>query len=130
MATYRWVTSEGQRLYSVGILPDGTLVNPNKYDPERVRAAVLAADERKYARRSASAKKAAVTRAKSTKLRVAQAARKFVAQEATGPARHCFICGKTVSDPESIARGVGSDCWQNVLQQIEATQVRPAQALP
>jgi hypothetical protein len=116
---YRWAMSDSERLYSVGIDANGALLNLNNYDPERVRIAVLAAEERKHAKRSASAMKAAVTRAKRTNLRVMHVARKIIAQEATGPARTCFICGKALSDQESIARGIGSDCWQGVLEQIE-----------
>jgi Family of unknown function (DUF6011) len=123
---FRSVMSDGERLFTVGIYADGSLLNPNGYDPQRVRAAVRAAQERKHATRSASAKKAAVTRAKRNDLRVMQAARKIVAGEATGPARTCFFCGRVLSDPESIARGVGSECWRGVLEQVEKIKLEAA----
>jgi hypothetical protein len=31
----------------------------------------------------------------------------------------CVLCGKALDDPESISRGIGSDCWQSVLQRWE-----------
>ena len=57
---YKWVNHEGERLYEVGILADGTLHNPRGYPDDVVRAAVLAADARKHERRSRAAKKAAL----------------------------------------------------------------------
>ena len=36
------------------------------------------------------------------------------------PGTHCEICGKTLGDPESKARGIGSDCWQFILTLINA----------
>jgi hypothetical protein len=66
MSEYNWVRhpdgDQNQRLHDVGINADGTLHNPNGYPEEIVRAAVLAADARRHARRSESAKKAAETR--------------------------------------------------------------------
>ena len=47
MVKYRWVNHVGGKLYSIGILADGTLHNPNGYPDDVVRAAVLAADARK-----------------------------------------------------------------------------------
>jgi hypothetical protein len=103
------------------------LLNPNKYDPERVRTAIAAANERAHVKRSASAKKAAVTRAKRANLRVLQVAQKIVTREATGPARTCFICGKALSDQESIARGVGSECWREILHAIEKDKLEASE---
>jgi hypothetical protein len=60
MSRYKWVYHGAEKLYEVGILPDGTLHNPRKYPDDIVRAAVLAAD--------ASATSAAVLRLKRQRL--------------------------------------------------------------
>ena len=32
-----------------------------------------------------------------------------------GPSNHCKICGRPLSDPKSIKRGIGPVCWEKVL---------------
>jgi len=40
-----------------------------------------------------------------------------------GPGNRCVICGKQLTDPESITRAIGSECWQTVLKHLgEETQ--------
>ncbi len=119
MSRYNWVTHEGTKLYQVGILPDGTLHNPNGYPDELVRTAVLAADQRKHERRSNAAKDAAVTRQRRQRYKVHMIAKRLAAGGSAGPALKCSICHRRLSDAESIARGVGSECWQGVLDMIE-----------
>jgi Family of unknown function (DUF6011) len=34
------------------------------------------------------------------------------------PRNNCVICGRGLDDPQSIARGVGSECWQDVVEAI------------
>ena len=64
-----------------GILPDGTLHNPNNYPDDIVRAAVLAADARRHERRSQAAKRAAVTRSKRQERKVYAIAKALAAGE-------------------------------------------------
>jgi hypothetical protein len=45
-------------------------------------------------------------------------AKRIVAGLAIGPQNHCVICGRGLTDEESIARGIGSECWQDVLSDI------------
>ena len=35
------------------------------------------------------------------------------------PGDTCEICWKHLDDPESKARGIGSDCWQTILSMID-----------
>jgi hypothetical protein len=42
-----------------------------------------------------------------------------VADQKTGPRAHCYVCGRHLTDPASISQGIGSECWQDVLSQIE-----------
>jgi hypothetical protein len=31
---------------------------------------------------------------------------------------HCILCNKPLTDPESIERGMGSDCWEQLLHNV------------
>lgn len=116
---YRWVwQSDGARLYNVGILADGRVHNPNGYPEDIVRESVLAADARRHERRNRAAKKASETRAIRQERKVYDVAHKILAGNKIGPLPNCYICGRGLSDPESIERGIGSECWQDVLQAI------------
>jgi hypothetical protein len=42
-----------------------------------------------------------------------------VAKQEIGPRGHCYVCGRNLTDLESINRGIGSECWQHVLSAIE-----------
>jgi hypothetical protein len=106
------------RLFDVGINADGTLHNPNSYPEDVVRTAITAADARRHERRSQGAKKAAETRRKRQAARVHIIARRVAANQGTGPRHHCYVCGRELGDPQSIARGIGSECWQGVLDAI------------
>jgi hypothetical protein len=116
VATYRWVYHGDQTLYDVGILSDGTLHNPRGYPDDIVRTAVVAAEERRRQRRSDAAKKAAQTRHRRIEKRVYSIARKILEGQEIGPSQHCVICGRGLDGHESIERGIGSDCWQDVLR--------------
>ena len=119
MSRYKWVHHEGTTLYEVGILPDGTLYNPRGYPDDIVRTAVLAADARKHERRSRAATKAADTLRQRQSRKVYAAARRLTLNnEPIGPRHHCVICGRKLNDAQSIAGGIGSECWQSVLNQI------------
>ena len=110
---------EVQTLHDVGILKDGTLHNPRGYPEAIVRAAVETADAKEREARSNAAKKAAITRARRQERKILETARRIVANAKIGPRDNCIICGRGLGDPESIERGIGSECWQDVLKQIE-----------
>ncbi len=120
MTRWKFVRHEGATLHSVGVDPDGTLHNPNGYPEDVVRAACAAAGQRRHARRSAGARKAAGTRRRRTEARIYQVARRIVDGHVLGPASNCQICGRGLGDPDSIERGIGSECWQAVLGCIKA----------
>jgi Family of unknown function (DUF6011) len=116
------------RLFDVGINADGTLYNPASYPGDLVRTAVLAADTRRHEHRSRASKKAAETRREA---RVHITARRIAANQNTGPRHHCYVCGRGLADPQSIARGIGSECWQSVLDAITAITARlPGTSFP
>lgn len=66
-------------------------------------------------KRKEAAVKAAVTRQRCRELKAKKIARQMAFGGETGPAKNCLVCGRPVSDQESIDRGVGSECWQGVL---------------
>jgi hypothetical protein len=123
---YRWVytTDYKQKLYDVGILPDGTLHNPNDYPEDLVRESVASAERQQHERRSEAAKRAAKTRERRKQLMVSRVAQRLLQNERIKPSLNCVICGKGLGDRESIERSIGSDCWQQVLQAI--TRMRAA----
>lgn len=122
---YKWIRTPGGRLYDIGILGDGTLHNPRGYPDGAVREAVEAANERRRQRRSEAAKRAAVTRRKRRERAVYELVAKLRdGGQLPGPAANCVICGKALNDPESIERGIGSDCWQAVLAALESSPGR------
>lgn len=109
-------------LYSVGIFRDGSLWNPNGYPEDKVREAVLAANERRRVERSKAAQEGAKVRAARQQRQTAALVRRYLAGEHIfGPLIHCAICGKAIDDRQSIERGVGSDCWQKLLQAAQDT---------
>ena len=115
---YNWVRHNGTKLYEVGILPDGTLHNPRGYPEEDVRSAVVTANARRHERRSLAAKKAAETRRQRTAKRVYAVAERLIGNCAVGARNTCAICRRRLSDQESIGRGIGSECWQDVLDEL------------
>jgi hypothetical protein len=122
MSKWKSVYHNDERLYDVGILPGGTLHNPRGYPDDVVRTAVLAADARRHERRSRAAKKAAATRGRRRERQVYNIVERISSGHSIGPRYDCAICGRSLDDPESITRGIGSECWQFVLQVIAHEQ--------
>ena len=119
MSRYKWLWSGDTRLFEIGINGDGSLHNPRKYPEDIVRAAVMAAAERRHIRRSEAAKKASVTRRRRQEKKIWQIAKVLVERDNVGPRHNCAICGRGLGDTESIQRGIGSECWQDVLSVLE-----------
>jgi hypothetical protein len=118
MSVYRWVHRPygRDRLYDVGILPDGSLHNPNGYPDDLVREAVEATDARRHERRSNAAKKAAVTRRQRQTRRVQRlATQTLLTKHGIGERQSCAVCGRRLEDQISIKRGIGPECWEQVM---------------
>ena len=121
MTTWKWVIHEGATLENIGVNPDGSLHNPNGYPDETVRAAVAAAEQRRRQSYSKAAKKAAETKQRRQEKRVYETVQRIGAGERFGPRSHCVICKRGLDDPQSIQRGIGSECWQSILDLLAAT---------
>ena len=120
MGIWREITYDGQTLHHIGIKIDGTLWNPNGYPEGMVRTAIAGAEARAHERRSKAAHKAAATRARRRVLKINRIVQEYQAKGVLQPARTCRICSRGLSDQESIDRGIGSECWQDVLAAITA----------
>jgi hypothetical protein len=114
MSLYRWVHYQGTQYFDVGLAPDGSLHNPRGYPPEIVRAALQEALQHAKERRAKGVQK----RRERRERRVYITAQRLLNNLQTGPRQHCYCCGKALSDPAAIARGIGSECWQQVLAQL------------
>jgi len=121
MSRWKWIRHDDAMLRDIGVNDDGSLHNPNGYPDDTVRAAIQAAQERRGQRRSEAATRAAGTRRKRTQARIYEVARRIVDGHMFGPSGHCEICGRGLDDPDSIERGIGSECWQFVLDCIKPT---------
>lgn len=122
---WRWIghpSAPGGSFYNIGITADGSLHNPNGYPEDHVRDAIAGAEERRRQRRSDAAKKAAKTRRERQEKKVYELAQRIVDESPwiCGPVTACEICGRGLDDPESIERGIGSDCWQDILKAVTA----------
>jgi hypothetical protein len=99
---------------------DSTVV----YDGDELTAlqALVTANRRCKKRRSDGARKAAATRARRKELRLAEIASYW--QETgrlPGPLPACSLCGRKLTEPESIKRGIGPECWEGVLKHLQAS---------
>lgn len=118
MGNWKWINHEGTYLKDIGVNADGTLHNPNGYPDDQVRAAIAGAVERRHKRASAAAVKAAETRRHRREKLVYKTAARIASGERFGPRTGCYVCGRGLGDPQSIQRGIGSECWQDVLNAI------------
>jgi hypothetical protein len=117
---YRYVrTTEYGTLYKIGIYEDRTLRNPRGYPEDQVRTVLARLAEEERMQRSDAAKKAAITRKRRQAKLVIETAKKIVEGAKIGPRSNCVICGRRLGNPESIQRGIGSECWQGVLSETE-----------
>jgi hypothetical protein len=54
----------------------------------------------------------------------------MVSEQSIGPRSNGAVCCRGLGDPESIARGIGSECWQDVLREItKLTATQPLAAV-
>jgi hypothetical protein len=101
---YLWVHSEIGILYDIGRFKDGKIHNPKGYPEEVVIKALNKALEQILERRSEAAKKAAVTRKRRHDKLVHEMAKKIIVGHKYGPRNNCALCGRKLTDQESIQR--------------------------
>lgn len=112
-------TGEGRGyIHDVAYLPDGS-IQANGHDPETVARAILSAVLSDKVARSKAAQKAAATRAKRREKQLYRLVKHIRDGGQFVPSSTCRLCGKKVEDADSIARGIGPDCWQTVMRELE-----------
>jgi hypothetical protein len=121
---YRWVTHGNELLYQIGFNSEGSLHNPRGYPEDVVRAVLEDVERRCAERRSRAAKQAAETRQRRKDAMIWSAAKRILTGQGIGERKNCAICGRGLADPESIKRGIGSECWQAVLSAVEELKKR------
>jgi hypothetical protein len=71
-------------------------------------------------------KKAAITRRQRHVKNVIAIARRLLAENDISERSRRAIRGRGLGDPESIKRGIGSECWQDLLGTIERLKAQDA----
>jgi hypothetical protein len=121
-----WDHSDGYASYhNVGVNRDGSLHNPNGYPEDRLRASIDRVFQHRRQRRSDGAKKAAATRARRKEQLLYRVVQRLKDGGTFTAADNCEICGRMLDDPQSLARGIGSECWQRVLTALERSASPP-----
>lgn len=123
-SNWKWINHEGCRLRGPRLRVEAGQISEatcdSGQDAATVVRAVHHAELKRHERRSRAAKEAAETRRRRKKAQVYRIAESILlGGEPLKPAKHCQICGRAVWDPPSEARGIGSDCWQDILRAIE-----------
>jgi hypothetical protein len=116
---YRWVHSEIGILYEIGRYKEGTIRNPRGY-PEDVGIRASTRLSNKNTRGAARPlRKAPFTRKRRQAKLIHDIAKGITEGRKYGPRNNCVLCGRGLTDQESIQRGIGSECWQGVLAETE-----------
>src|SRR5262249_35096413 len=123
---YRCITLQGETLYNIGIDSAGYLSNPHNYPEDKVRNALRWAGAEAEVRKKEGAIHAVETRARRRSKLIHEIAAGILAKRKYGPRSFCCICQKILSDPQSIERGIGPECWDQILVLIEHQKDREA----
>lgn len=126
-ATYQGVriTQEGDVSCEEAVLhhPEHRRVPGDEVDSAALLQAAAGALRRDAAARRRIAEKAAVTRKRRRELKISSTAEAIRVGKVLGPRSSCVICGRGLADQHSIDRGIGSECWEGVLQIIEDKRI-------
>jgi hypothetical protein len=119
-SSWRWVYGADDSIRNCCIEIEGSHVvraeASTDHAPAQIVRGIYDALKRERQRRSEAARRAANTRAERRDRMVYSPARYYLDRGAFPPAGKCRICGRKLSDQESISRGIGAECWQGVLR--------------
>lgn len=123
---WHWIRSKaGSQIRNVEIVHDGNGITSvqfqGDFDSATVVRSAFDALSRRRDRRRESSRRGAETRKKRRELLVYEIA-KAITEGRNLAATRCRLCGKKITDELSRQRGIGSDCWQEIMKQIEATK--------
>jgi Family of unknown function (DUF6011) len=122
-AEWSWIRNGETKITGVRISHNGSEIteahSDNVASTNLIVSAVLGALQRRRSKRSKSALKAAETRKLRRDAKVNWIAKELISNRTFKPTYQCRVCGKKITDTESMERGIGSDCWQTVLEAIQ-----------
>lgn len=123
---WRWLSVAGEYFSDVGIRTDGTLHNRHGYPEARLYPALLRAVARSAREHRESIAGGVAKRRGRRETRIAQAVEAHLAGRGIGNLHSCFVCGKLLTDPKSIARGIGPECLESIIRWAERKREREA----
>lgn len=119
---WKWIRlPSGHKARNVRIVDEGGVSRlhfEGDFSETDVRQAALTTLRRDKQIRSEAAKKAALVRQIRVEQKVHLIAKLYIANR-LHPSCVCGLCGRELEDNSSIQRGVGTECWQRVLQKVE-----------
>jgi hypothetical protein len=117
-----WNYLSGAHVWGLQYGLDGSLTFEGTADTVEVLRELVLANRRLKARRSKSAQRAAKKRADRRSKMVYNLVAEMQAGKVLQPADNCRLCGRGLDDAESVNRGIGSECWQGVLEALRARE--------
>jgi hypothetical protein len=124
---WNWIRlDDGRKVHSVKILNENgqsKISFDGEFSEAEVRAAAMRILRQEKDRRQQAAKRASDTRAARRNQDVYLAASLYM-RGRLSPSNMCFICHRAITDPSSAQRGIGSECWQEVLRVAEQLQIK------
>jgi hypothetical protein len=104
----------GKTFAHVGISRDGSLFNPYAYGETAVREAIEWAMVEQCEKHQESIREGVETRQWRRQSALWQTVKAWRAGKLTA-GYECRCCHKPLTDPPSIARGIGPECWEHIL---------------
>jgi hypothetical protein len=117
----RYIRYDGKIFRNVGLKDDGSLYNPHNYSEETARAAIAYEAER-------IAQQAAATRQRRYQQRIHSIAKQILEEDGIGERHSCALCKKVLTDPISVKRGIGPECWDRVMRAVERRKIESGAA--
>ena len=125
---WKWIRTDRGRMNSPALwFENGAVVRTEadgEFTPDEITRGIYEALRRRREKARQAAKKAAVTRARRRELKVQKVVQGYLETGKLFPTKKCRVCGRALNDSESIARGVGSECWQDIMAIITAAAAR------
>jgi hypothetical protein len=85
---------------------------------EECRAFLCKEADEYVARVAKSREEGAATKAKRREARIAKVTREYLLGKHIGNLLECAICSRALSDQVSTERGIGSECWPNLMDRL------------
>lgn len=128
---WQWIRTTGGTIRKPEVrIERGEIVSATSDPPrptQEIVRAVYDATARRAAKRAEAANKAATTRQHRQATLTYKLAATWLATAKLPPSLRCNLCKKPLTDPDAIERGIGSECWQNILNAAQEIRSRQQQ---